>query len=59
MPLALSAAKARSFSPWLPLLRASMLEDWPGRWLGVSPLTRMLKVCAAMPFLSLAVRVNR
>ena len=44
--------------PWLPLLPAARLEYWPGRWLGVSALTLMVKVWTAMPLLSLAANVN-
>ena len=58
VPLGLRAAKALWFNPWVPLLWVSMLEYWPMFWLGVSPLTLMVKVWTAMPLLSLAAKVN-
>ena len=58
MPSGLRAAKALSFSPMLPLLMASTLEYWPVRWLGVPPLTLIVKVCAVTPLVSLAAKAN-
>ena len=58
VPSGLRAAKAFKLMPWVPVVPAARDEYWPMAWLGVSPLTLMVYVCAAMPLLSLAARVN-